>query len=146
MGYPHKNGENDVRQSDDEMNLWKKRIALGALGTAFTGSILLMSPFVIMQLRSPLPYMSTPRKKVIRALKEVASSAKKSNTKDHELRFMDLGSGDGEAVFAAASVGWRATGIEMNPTLWAVSSIRRLFSPPHVTCGPPGRIYDSKML
>jgi hypothetical protein len=40
-----------------------------------------------------------------------------------------LGSGDGETVLAAAgSVGWKATGIELNSTLWAISSIRRLFS------------------
>ena len=33
------------------------------------------------------------------------------------LRFYDLGSGDGETVLAAASAGWRSTGIELNSTL-----------------------------
>ena len=47
-----------------------------------------------------------------------------------KLRYYDLGSGDGETVLAASSCGWKATGIELNRTLWALSSIRRLASPP----------------
>lgn len=46
----------------------------------------------------------------------------------NKLNFVDLGSGDGTAILAAASDGWNATGLELNPTLWFISSLRRLFS------------------
>lgn len=45
-----------------------------------------------------------------------------------QLHFVDLGSGDGTAVLTASKLGWHSTGIEMNSTLWLISSIRRLFS------------------
>eukprot|EP00536_Pseudo-nitzschia_multiseries_P002583 jgi/Psemu1/183731/e_gw1.34.66.1 len=41
--------------------------------------------------------------------------------------FVDLGSGDGQAVYEAAKLGYRAVGIEFNWTLWALSSFRRQF-------------------
>mmetsp|Transcript_6683 Transcript_6683/g.19279 ORF Transcript_6683/g.19279 Transcript_6683/m.19279 type:complete len:380 (+) Transcript_6683:93-1232(+) len=41
--------------------------------------------------------------------------------------FVDLGSGDGQAVYEAAKLGYRAVGIEFNWTLWALSSLRRRF-------------------
>jgi hypothetical protein len=44
-------------------------------------------------------------------------------------RFVDLGSGDGTTIFAASSLSWKSVGIELNTTLWAVSSFRRLFQP-----------------
>lgn len=40
--------------------------------------------------------------------------------------FVDLGSGDGEAVKQAAKLGFYAVGIELNWTMWFVSSVRRL--------------------
>jgi hypothetical protein len=47
--------------------------------------------------------------------------------------FVDLGSGDGQAVYEAAKLGHNAVGIEFNWTLWALSSLRRLFFwPSHV--------------
>lgn len=119
---------------------WKRYAVIGAVGTTFAGSFLLISPFVFILLRSELPYMSTPRRKVLKAL-EYVSNRQNSRTKLHvsdtslserKRNFYDLGSGDGEAVLAAASAGWNATGIEMNPTLWLISQIRRLFSPSHV--------------
>jgi hypothetical protein len=103
-----------------------------------------MSPFVTMQLKSPLPYMSTPRRKVLAALEEISrrrelkkqppvlerrvSNHKTTFKLTPQLRYYDLGSGDGETVLGAASIGWRSTGIELNSTLWALSSIRRWFS------------------
>ena len=122
----------------------RRKMAFGIIGTSFVGSLCLISPFVIMQLKTPLPFMSTPKEKILSALKEImnfkrmegtiksssvlATAPKKAPSK--KLTFYDLGSGDGEAVLAAASLGWKAIGIEMNPTLYLVSSIRRLFSPP----------------
>lgn len=124
-------------------------IAFGLIGGSFVTIIALTTPFITMQLRSSLPYMSTPRQKVEKALtflskrnqEMIASSLKQKDihtaiksrnsiTAQHQkhLHFVDLGSGDGTAVLAAASLGWRATGIEMNPTLWLISSIRRLLS------------------
>ena len=94
--------------------------------------------------------MATPRRKVLAALEEISSrkglihrasssSATMSKPKSTSikqvqvpLRYYDLGSGDGETILAAASVGWRATGIELNSTLWGISSIRRLFSPSYI--------------
>jgi hypothetical protein len=116
---------------------WRRYAALGAVGSTFVGSILLMSPFVVMQLRSELPYMSTPRHKVLKALKFISerqpkrTAGTKSNTAISRT-FYDLGSGDGEAVLAAAEAGWTAVGIEMNPTLWVISQLRRLWSPAEV--------------
>lgn len=118
---------------------WRRYAVLGAVGSTFAGSILLMSPFVLMQLRSELPFMSTPRYKVLKALEFISQKQTKQVTRakspvlqSKRRRFYDLGSGDGEAVLAAAEAGWSATGIEMNPTLWLVSQIRRLWSPAEV--------------
>ena len=124
-------------------NNTRNNAALGMIGGAFVGIMALTTPFVVMQLRSSLPYMATPRSKVERALKFISqrlvvASHEKSNTSpimqktlknNGALNFVDLGSGDGTTILAAASLGWNATGMELNPTLWFVSSIRRIFSP-----------------
>ena len=142
--------------SDDLSSDLKKNIALSIIGFGFLSTVSLISPFIIMQLKSPLPYMGTPRKKALEALGEIHNRLNKRhglgmtlettsspNYKTKSLvskyskkcwkqvspNFYDLGSGDGEIVLAAASHGWNATGVELNPTLWLISSIRRLFSP-----------------
>jgi len=46
----------------------------------------------------------------------------------HRPNFVDLGSGDGTAILTAASLGYNAIGFELNPTLWLLSSLRRIFS------------------
>ena len=141
-------------------------VALSLIGGSFISLIALTTPFITMQLKSSLPYMSTPRQKVEKAL-TFLSKRKKNNssmnnnmsnncyysdnqnidnatttkhlcTDNHnnnntivskrQLHFGDLGSGDGTAVLTASKLGWHSTGIEMNSTLWLVSSIRRLFS------------------
>ena len=76
------------------------------------------APFVFV--RSPLPYMATPGLKIRRALQFL------DKAKDPERNiFVDLGSGDGEAVYQAARLGYRAIGIELNFTMWCFSSLRR---------------------
>merc|ERR1719356_2321905 len=45
-----------------------------------------------------------------------------------KLKYVDMGSGDGTTVLSAASHGFRATGLELNPSLWFISSLRRLSS------------------
>mmetsp|Transcript_1299 Transcript_1299/g.2742 ORF Transcript_1299/g.2742 Transcript_1299/m.2742 type:complete len:280 (-) Transcript_1299:1117-1956(-) len=125
--------------------------AFGMIGGSFIGVIALTSPFIFMQLRSPLPYMATPIHKIERALLFISRrmdargagssnmlEAAKSmtsqkcdmqqperNKRGNKLNFVDLGSGDGTAVFTAASLNWYATGMELNPTLWLISSLRR---------------------
>lgn len=83
----------------------------------------LQAPFVFT--KSPLPYMATPGHKVKLALEHI----RKSGSKNH--KFVDLGSGDGEAVYQALGVGYhKAIGVELNFTMWAFSSMRRkLFWP-----------------
>jgi hypothetical protein len=82
------------------------------------------------------PYMATPGHKIRHALQFL----NKTKTKTHHANqtqssssssqppppvFVDLGSGDGQAVYEAARLGYRAIGIEFNWTLWAISSLRR---------------------
>lgn len=139
-------------------------VALSLIGGSFISLIALTTPFITMQLKSSLPYMSTPRQKVEKALMFLSNRKKKTSmnnvsnncyysvqniidnvtttkhllctdnhnnniiVKKRQLHFVDLGSGDGTAVLTASKLGWHSTGIEMNSTLWLVSSIRRLFS------------------
>jgi hypothetical protein len=82
----------------------------------------LTAPFVVS--RSPLPYMATPKEKVYRAL-EFLAQKNKHKTSQGDRVFVDLGSGDGEAVLQAARLGYKATGLELNFTLYAFSCLRR---------------------
>lgn len=128
-------------------------LALAAIGTSFLAVMGLTFPFVSMQLRSPLPYMATPRHKVEKALKfllerrrtgthdqfnnEINNKTSATVSPNHHMnniqpRFVDLGSGDGTTIFAAASLSYKSTGIELNPTLFAISSIRRMFQPTEI--------------
>jgi len=77
------------------------------------------APFVFV--RSPLPYMATPGPKIREALKYLGKAQDPSRN-----TFLDLGSGDGEAVYQAARLGYRAIGLELNFTMWAFSNMRRL--------------------
>jgi hypothetical protein len=54
------------------------------------------------------------------------ATRKQQQQQIHRLVFVDLGSGDGEAVKQAAKLGYDAVGLELNATMWLVSSIRRL--------------------
>ncbi len=136
-------------------------MALGLIGGTFVGILALTTSFVAAQLRSPLPYMATPKHKIEKALKFVALHRRLSgvtttpfatrqqksvvltscNTGHHDSlttprhhsehlpnNFIDLGSGDGTAILTAASLGYNATGFELNSTLWLLSSLRRIFS------------------
>ena len=116
-----------------EGNNNNKKIALGLTAASFVATVGLISPFITMQLRSSLPYMATPRRKILAALKEISKRKEtQSKASNRQYKYYDLGSGDGETVLAAASTGWKATGIELNSTLWGISSLRRLFSPSYI--------------
>lgn len=101
----------------------RRRIVAGVIaGTAMVGTFAMTAPFVTTALRSPLPYMATPKAKVRRALDYLAS-------RNHRRElFVDLGSGDGETVRQAIQAGYQqAIGVELNPTLYALAQARRLF-------------------
>ncbi len=139
--------KNNIALPPEDESSTSKLLPLGLIGGSFVTIVALTTPFVTMQLKSSLPYMSTPRNKVEKALTflskrnqkiiannfehkdiRIPTKARNITTQKKQLHFVDLGSGDGTAVLAASSLGWRATGIEMNPTLWLISSIRRLLS------------------
>ena len=122
----------EVQQTTHKQRTHNQQVALGVIGCSFVGVVAFTSPFVFMQLKSALPYMATPRSKVERALQFISKRTHSNNTqqliKKNEKLFVDLGSGDGSTILTAASLQWKATGFELNPTLWFISSIRRLFS------------------
>jgi len=119
----------EVVQQTHKQRTHNQQVALGVIGCSFVGVVAFTSPFVFMQLKSALPYMATPRSKVERALQFISKRTHSTTNKQQKkLHFVDLGSGDGSTILTAASLGWKATGFELNPTLWFISSIRRLFS------------------
>jgi len=95
----------------------KLRLAGAVFGSLTVLIIGLKAPFIFT--KSSLPYMATPGTKVRKALKYLG--------KNKNGVFVDLGSGDGQAVYEAARLGYKSIGIELNFTLWALSSIRRRF-------------------
>jgi SAM-dependent methyltransferase len=102
-----------------------QRLMIGGLAAGVTvfGTLAVTAPFVFM--RSPLPFMATPGHKVRKALAYVVHQ--KANA-CASTRFVDLGSGDGQAVYEAVRLGYRsAVGIELNYTLYAIAQCRRLF-------------------
>ena len=126
----------------------KSYVGIGVVGTTIVGTLVLTAPFVLQYLRSPLPYMATPKDKVQKALEFVAlrkmtllqthkktsaaTTVATQNKSPIQYHFVDLGSGDGEAVYQALQqeqpfVYERAIGIELNSTLWALSQWRRWF-------------------
>ena len=114
--------DNYEHEIDNRKNL---KLAGFIFASAVGLSVGLTAPFVFS--RSSLPYMATPKDKVKRALQHLGKG------KNGNGIFLDLGSGDGEAVYQAAKLGYRATGLELNFTLWAFSSIRRrLFWPKEI--------------
>jgi hypothetical protein len=103
-----------------EKQEYRRFVAGVAVGTVTFVTLGLMSPFVFT--RSPLPFMSTPRHKVRRALEKATRHGKSHSSRT----FVDLGSGDGEAVYQALKVGYgKAIGIELNFTLYLWSACRR---------------------
>jgi hypothetical protein len=100
----------------------KRRLMTAGLvaGTTVFGTLALIAPFVLS--RSPLPYMATPGSKVRQALQHLSKQGHERGV------FVDLGSGDGEAVYQAVRMGYRrAVGVELNFTLYALAQCRRLF-------------------
>lgn len=104
-------------------------IAAAAAAVSMTTLIVgLQFPFLFPK---SAPYMATPGPKIRHALQFLLlqkNSRKRKSSSSLSLSppvFVDLGSGDGQAVYEAARLGYRAIGIEFNWTLWALSQIRR---------------------
>ena len=132
---------NWINGDNSKTNLTSGMMVIGA---SVIGLVGMQIPFLFIK---HAPFMATPARKVQKALKyiernsnvtpSIASTTPRrlsllsSQQKPHN--FVDLGSGDGQAVYEAAKLGYQAVGIEFNWTLWAFSSLRRkLFWPPEV--------------
>lgn len=77
--------------------------------------------FLVVQNIFTVPYVPSRFPKVRKVLQEVGI--------DKKTKFIDLGSGDGTIVFMAAGMGAaKATGLDINPFLIAISKFRNLFS------------------
>jgi hypothetical protein len=115
---------NDTHASSTLSSSTKLHVAVGSTVAVIGATLALTAPFVV--LKTPLPYMATPGHKIKRALQSLPT---KKGT------FVDLGSGDGEAVYQAYRAGFeQVVGYELNWTLWGISQMRRL-----VFWGPQAR-------
>ena len=103
------------------------------IGGSMLGLIGMQFPFLFIK---HAPFMATPARKIRHALRFINDKQRTviSGTPSASLTprpsppiFVDLGSGDGQAVYEAAKLGYKAVGIEFNWTLWAFSSLRRQF-------------------
>ena len=110
---------------NDSTNTSRAAMVAGILGAGLGLPVLLGAPFVVMQLRSSLPWMACPPAKVASAIQHIERKLLASCDRVKPFRFYDLGSGDGSAVLTAAKLGWRSTGVELNSTLWMISGLRR---------------------
>ncbi|KAL3907081.1 MAG: hypothetical protein SGILL_009015 [Bacillariaceae sp.] len=101
----------------------KLRIAAGGVFAGVSILVGLQFPFLFPK---SAPYMATPGPKIRHALKFLNETRRSRLTNVTQApTFVDLGSGDGQAVYEAARLGYRSIGIEFNWTLWAISLIRR---------------------
>ncbi len=68
-----------------------------------------------------VPYVPSSSKHLKQALTEIGVGPGKS--------FIDIGSGDGKVLFAAASLDATVTGVEINPYLSLLSKLRKALNP-----------------
>mgnify|MGYP002044662475 CR=1 FL=1 len=97
------------------------------IGGSMLGLVGMQLPFLFIK---HAPYMATPGRNIRDALQYLdrnQSTAIIQSSLTTPRTFVDLGSGDGQAVYEAARLGYHAVGIEFNYTLWAFSSLRRQF-------------------
>jgi hypothetical protein len=91
--------------------------SVALLGAAFTAPFFVV-PWLPRRVFGGLPYYATSPRRVRRLLAALPPSHTAPGR-----AFVDLGSGDGVAVFAAAERGMRAYGVELNMSLVAVSKL-----------------------
>lgn len=98
--------QEDARNSKSKSKIGK--VFLGITGTAAVGIVLVTTPFVTPALRKIcLPYVPATERQIANILRMGASKHKGST-------LVDLGSGDGRVVIAAARRGYQAHGYELN--------------------------------
>lgn len=102
---------------------------LGGLGAVVGGITLLAIPFLVVpwlprRVYGALPYTPTSKRRVALMLDVVHSRLGSLAGR----RFIDLGSGDGVAVMAAAQRGMAADGVELNGVLVGLSKLRSLLA------------------
>ena len=103
------------------------------LGVVAIGFSIATIPFLTPAMRKhTLPYIpATPKqiKNVFKSIKLYSNSKNIANTlptKTNSPKLVDLGSGDGRIVFAAAQRGFQATGVELNAVLVLYSKFATL--------------------
>uniref|UniRef100_A0A7S1G0V7 Methyltransferase domain-containing protein n=1 Tax=Corethron hystrix TaxID=216773 RepID=A0A7S1G0V7_9STRA len=104
------------------------KIAYGFAGFVLSGTLLL-TPFAVTPfLRARLPYQHTPREKLKDGFEMIARNCDKRSLMalTQKLRFVDLGSGAGEATIMATQKGYQALGVEINPTLIIISELKKM--------------------
>jgi hypothetical protein len=108
--------------------------AFGIAVLAIGGSIAAI-PFLTPAMRHhALPFIPATDKQiknVFRAIKHYTDAnglAKMQPSKTNVVKLIDLGSGDGRIVFAAAKRGYQATGVELNAVLVLFTKLKTLFS------------------
>eukprot|EP00127_Corallochytrium_limacisporum_P000626 Clim_evm25s22 gene=Clim_evmTU25s22 len=88
---------------------WGKWLVGGTAGLLLTGAVL-VAPFVSPVLRKhPLPYVPAGPKQI----EMVLDALRRGNAR----KVLDIGSGDGRVVIAAAKAGYQAEGVELNRPL-----------------------------
>jgi SAM-dependent methyltransferase len=95
--------------------------AIIAVAGSAVGLLVISAPFLIVPGISKfgrIPWMTTPRPIVKLAIEKLRVSRAPSQPRP---RIIDLGSGDGRVVIAAALEGFDAVGIELNPVLFCFS-------------------------
>ncbi|XP_068683511.1 ATP synthase subunit C lysine N-methyltransferase-like [Montipora capricornis] len=95
------------------------KVVLGITGATALGIVLGTAPFVTPALRKIcLPYVPATERQVTNIIKMAKTSKRQGST------MVDLGSGDGRVVFAAARHGYQAHGYELNHWLVWYSKLR----------------------
>jgi hypothetical protein len=110
----------------------KQKSKIGLYGTVGFGTVALGLSLAAWQFVIPafrkhtLPYVPATQQQIINVFKAIENTTKKKSPHKTALRLIDLGSGDGRIVFAAAQRGYNACGVEINKILY-LNSILKAF-------------------
>ena len=98
---------------------------VGVIGGSAVAFTVLSAPFLVIpafRRLGAIPWMTTPMHITKQAITHLVQRQSNIHNKTSK-RFIDLGSGDGRVVIAAAQAGYQATGIELNPVFVSLSYI-----------------------
>ena len=120
--------EDTILIDDRVLSVKTKKSKVAMFGLAVTGGLAIGLSVVTASFVSPalrricLPYVPATEKQIANVLKLCKQCKGERNT------LVDLGSGDGRIVFAAANHGYLATGYELNPWLVFYSKLYARFN------------------